>query len=104
PLSAARTPRAPLIPYTTLFRSAAIDARISGSIARKTSAPEPVEPGEAVVDADDQRRRSQEHHRDGRGEAPREQLLDLLVDELGEDRKSTRLNSSHGQISYAVFC
>src|SRR2546430_10215207 len=27
-----------------------------------------------------------------------------VTDELGEDRKSTRLNSSHSQISYAVFC
>src|SRR5205085_10999827 len=26
------------------------------------------------------------------------------VDELGQDRKSTRLNSSHSQISYAVLC
>src|SRR5206468_7575934 len=30
-------------------------------------------------------------------------LLELLVD-LDQDRKSTRLNSSHDQISYAVFC
>src|SRR5690348_17702957 len=28
----------------------------------------------------------------------------LLVDEVAEDRKSTRLNSSHPSISYAVFC
>src|SRR5688572_31109148 len=27
-----------------------------------------------------------------------------LLDQWGEDRKSTRLNSSHSQISYAVFC
>src|SRR5207245_11708339 len=27
-----------------------------------------------------------------------------LHDEVGQDRKSTRLNSSHGSISYAVFC
>src|SRR3712207_7476341 len=31
-------------------------------------------------------------------------LHDALVDELGQDRKSTRLNSSHANISYAVFC
>src|SRR5438874_7248370 len=34
-------------------------------------------------------------------------LVDLIFDELGtdaEDRKSTRLNSSHVEISYAVFC
>src|SRR5579859_8208288 len=30
--------------------------------------------------------------------------LPILVATVGEDRKSTRLNSSHSQISYAVFC
>src|SRR2546430_8739870 len=29
---------------------------------------------------------------------------DVLLDALAQDRKSTRLNSSHSQISYAVFC
>src|SRR2546430_13643119 len=28
----------------------------------------------------------------------------FIIDETGKDRKSTRLNSSHSQISYAVFC
>src|SRR5438034_8497395 len=31
-------------------------------------------------------------------------LVQLLEEEPGEDRKSTRLNSSHTVISYAVFC
>src|SRR5688572_31430948 len=31
-------------------------------------------------------------------------LVDRLIDEEQIDRKSTRLNSSHSQISYAVFC
>src|SRR5687768_18239399 len=31
-------------------------------------------------------------------------LIDVMPAELIEDRKSTRLNSSHGYISYAVFC
>src|SRR3989475_4497112 len=31
-------------------------------------------------------------------------FVDVLLREQGEDRKSTRLNSSHSQISYAVFC
>src|SRR3712207_8471370 len=30
--------------------------------------------------------------------------LDVLQEELARDRKSTRLNSSHANISYAVFC
>src|SRR2546429_4209281 len=32
------------------------------------------------------------------------QTLLTLLEKPGEDRKSTRLNSSHGYISYAVFC
>src|SRR3989449_4638282 len=40
----------------------------------------------------------------GRSEAPQE-LVDLVrLHRDGRDRKSTRLNSSHGYISYAVFC
>src|SRR2546430_9198047 len=36
--------------------------------------------------------------------APRWRLVHLSWRPLGADRKSTRLNSSHSQISYAVFC
>src|SRR2546422_4999312 len=74
-----RPPRSTLFPYTTLFRSAAV-AAFNGYIA------------EAPVRAGDLVRRGQ--------------VLCALDDrELRlEDRKSTRLNSSHGYISYAVFC
>src|SRR2546429_5776347 len=45
---------------------------------------------------------------DGRGDLPAEKFLreavDLFDADAHEDRKSTRLNSSHGYISYAVFC
>src|SRR5207245_8473935 len=46
---------------------------------------------------------------DQRGAAVLEQIAHLSrrarrIDAVGEDRKSTRLNSSHGSISYAVFC
>src|SRR2546422_1701448 len=72
-----RPPRSTLFPYTTLFRSQALVGAIEGSMSR--------EPGRRVA---------------------------LLVDGLDHvtrvmgatDRKSTRLNSSHGYISYAVFC
>src|SRR2546422_2570138 len=89
-----RPPRSTLFPYTTLFRSAA----------------------EAEIDADQRRERHEEQqarpgqleaphgHAEGRMQAP---VLDerLARDEHGGvDRKSTRLNSSHGYISYAVFC
>src|SRR2546429_1526557 len=43
-----------------------------------------------------------DHHRGGRVPAGQQQVP--RVDELLADRKSTRLNSSHGYISYAVFC
>src|SRR2546430_13579217 len=71
-----RPPRSTLFPYTTLFRS------------RGTTATP------AALDG-----------REGGGPGPHEQLL-LLRGELhhAPDRKSTRLNSSHSQISYAVFC
>src|SRR5688572_32366844 len=77
-----RPPRSTLFPYTTLFRSrgatsAPLFCDLLGLLC---------EPVEHVGD-----------------------LLLLRVDHLlghllGPDRKSTRLNSSHSQISYAVFC
>src|SRR5690348_18500238 len=70
-----RPPRSTLFPYTTLFRS---DAELHV--------------GAAGIHAD------LAQYRD-RGVA---QALVLLVGE--RDRKSTRLNSSHPSISYAVFC
>src|SRR5258708_29977116 len=71
-----RPPRSTLFPYTTLFRSRGEKAR--GRRRRDL----PGGAGRAV--------------RQGEGRAQR-----LLVD---RDRKSTRLNSSHQIISYAVFC
>src|SRR2546429_9786835 len=70
-----RPPRSTLFPYTTLFRS---HARL-----------------------DDERRAQRGAVRFRQGKA-----VDLLArDNHGKrDRKSTRLNSSHGYISYAVFC
>src|SRR2546430_5941367 len=75
-----RPPRSTLFPYTTLFRSSAPPSeRILG--ARSAAA--------LLAESD-------------RGTAA--DLLEAAVGLLGEDRKSTRLNSSHSQISYAVFC
>src|SRR5436305_12079803 len=77
-----RPPRSTLFPYTTLFRSAehGTNAHLLGS------AEDHVELFDAL-----------EHDHD--------RLVELLRDERGlEDRKSTRLNSSHVRISYAVFC
>src|SRR5436305_7809104 len=80
-----RPPRSTLFPYTTLFRSErGIAARAGG--------------GGIDQPGDDDRL--------GRGVAHLEQLAQPLVLALQRalDRKSTRLNSSHVRISYAVFC
>src|SRR5688572_32440415 len=73
-------PRSTLFPYTTLFRSSAS--------ARGASADEPA--GQIVA---------AEHLSKWYGQVSG--LNDVTVT---VDRKSTRLNSSHSQISYAVFC
>src|SRR5438876_8365999 len=73
-----RPPRSTLFPYTTLFRSLLVaDRRLDGVVL-----------GLREV-----------HRAEAAG-------LDLLPGgpEPGRDRKSTRLNSSHPSISYAVFC
>src|SRR3712207_7626047 len=97
-----RPPRSTLFPYTTLFRSIEI-------MAADLDAPRPVrdalrELGPAALHlALD----------DGAGQADwaglwallAETGADLRLDLISaEDRKSTRLNSSHANISYAVFC
>src|SRR5688572_32478742 len=75
-----RPPRSTLFPYTTLFRSLA--ARDGGVVDQHRLHPVGIE-AESV-------------ERSG-------QPLAGIEGEL-LDRKSTRLNSSHSQISYAVFC
>src|SRR5256885_5062594 len=73
-----RPPRSTLFPYTTLFRSHARDADAAdprvGELATKIAA------------------------------ELRERATDAIERGRLEDRKSTRLNSSHLVISYAVFC
>src|SRR5439155_4637704 len=60
---------------------------------------------------DGMRRIEECHAADARGGGPavgqaeiRESGAELVEDDAGRDRKSTRLNSSHVAISYAVFC
>src|SRR3712207_7602056 len=84
-----RPPRSTLFPYTTLFRSAA-----------------PARGGADGAHPDDGQLRVARGVRRAAGPA----VLDLhphaacAVLRPHEDRKSTRLNSSHANISYAVFC
>src|SRR5688572_32071905 len=72
-----RPPRSTLFPYTTLFRSCASDG-----------------PGDVLVP----------HAVDRAGGIRVEIELSAARNLPARDRKSTRLNSSHSQISYAVFC
>src|SRR3712207_8665379 len=82
-----RPPRSTLLPYTTLFRSAL--AQVPGHVGL----------GEGhVARAGDVRAAE----RDGLVQALG--ALDLVEAAVWRDRKSTRLNSSHANISYAVFC
>src|SRR2546428_7107392 len=79
-----RPPRSTLFPYTTLFRST-IDPTTATVI---------------LIDGGDKPLASFGENLSGKG---RKELEQMGV-ELRIDRKSTRLNSSHDQISYAVFC
>src|SRR2546430_8533020 len=88
-----RPPRSTLFPYTTLFRS-----RLAHNRSAKGH-PLALSPGELFGLALEQVLQAQDFSRllHARG--------DLLCGDMVQlDRKSTRLNSSHSQISYAVFC
>src|SRR3712207_8111048 len=89
-----RPPRSTLFPYTTLFRSL--------PYAFFANLPQPEPSGDIPAEMQAQ------------NEAISDQLMSQLYPEAlvayvlsnisGTDRKSTRLNSSHANISYAVFC
>src|SRR3712207_8580468 len=87
-----RPPRSTLFPYTTLFRSLALHPHPPAHQLRQLRRDGQAQPGAAVA----ARRRAV-----GLGERLEDGRLLLLGD---ADRKSTRLNSSHANISYAVFC
>src|SRR3712207_7916795 len=84
-----RPPRSTLFPYTTLFRSVGAAGAAAEGDGRL--------PG---VDDAARRRPGALHPPDRRR---RRRRADARAAD-GEDRKSTRLNSSHANISYAVFC
>src|SRR5256886_5177242 len=90
-----RPPRSTLFPYTTLFRSLGVP---TGAMNQLRDAVR-LAPGDARVhDALGQSLRVVGARRAARREFEEAARLDP------GDRKSTRLNSSHSQISYAVFC
>src|SRR2546430_12924310 len=80
-----RPPRSTLFPYTTLFRSHpdALDILVEEDQRHDEHAGQHGETASAVEPGEDHRQ---------------------VVEAQERDRKSTRLNSSHSQISYAVFC
>src|SRR3712207_7107131 len=78
-----RPPRSTLFPYTTLFRS----RKLGWTIEQTDAALCALFPVPPFPDA-----------------AAALNTAAELDDGFGEDRKSTRLNSSHANISYAVFC
>src|SRR3712207_8924597 len=91
-----RPPRSTLFPYTTLFRSVVAEAR------RLEHGWSPDLPYRGVQGGP-VRHRPERRHREAR--APQELfLLEPVLRGPERDRKSTRLNSSHANISYAVFC
>src|SRR2546429_6645549 len=75
-----RPPRSTLFPYTTLFRSAPHDHCVEWIVQRVRA------------------------HDELRVRTAFQKWFEAHADRIGRDRKSTRLNSSHGYISYAVFC
>src|SRR3712207_7672833 len=92
-----RPPRSTLFPYTTLFRSHARQLL------------ELVEGADAVQVAlaaapDRQRRAPVALARQGPVHVVLQPVAEAPVLDVVGDRKSTRLNSSHANISYAVFC
>src|SRR3712207_7776296 len=93
-----RPPRSTLFPYTTLFRSRdGAGVRVRGTLTGLAPGPHGIH-----------------FHQVGRCDPPDfttagphvnpTGALHGLQNPLGPDRKSTRLNSSHANISYAVFC
>src|SRR3712207_8864742 len=78
-----RPPRSTLFPYTTLFRSNCRRRR---------------------KHRQDLPRRWPQLRRESAGDLPDDRAAGYAAGDLRRDRKSTRLNSSHANISYAVFC
>src|SRR3712207_6897423 len=88
-----RPPRSTLFPYTTLFRSFRVPAHCRARCRRRRLRPQTL-----------RSRRTAGAHPCAAAARRRARRTRLRIQEHLRDRKSTRLNSSHANISYAVFC
>src|SRR5204862_8275253 len=88
-----RPPKSTLFPYTTLFRSRASQFALCG-----------IAGGTLCATGEIGRRNGRAHGRAAQCADPRIHHAGCQRGCLAGDRKSTRLNSSHVEISYAVFC
>src|SRR2546427_6241674 len=88
-----RPPRSTLFPYTTLFRSDVLHASGAATARAIAVCVDKAEAADRIVELVSH-------------EFPQAKLMVRSFDREHSlrDRKSTRLNSSHSQISYAVFC
>src|SRR3712207_7987936 len=93
-----RPPRSTLFPYTTLFRSIAVSGAALLALAACGGGGD--DGGNSADGGGDEKKQIKIYGTDGNVGDP---LGEQFEDE-GADRKSTRLNSSHANISYAVFC
>src|SRR2546430_9253981 len=99
-----RPPRSTLFPYTPLFRSLeGLERGLELLDRRQVEVVRRLVEDEAVHAASRRERERRARPLARREAASRPQDVVGAETELGEDRKSTRLNSSHSQISYAVF-
>src|SRR3712207_8069459 len=96
-----RPPRSTLFPYTTLFRSTGRGGRVRRAHPRNGRVPAAMQ----LESAHYMRNGDVVRHDAGRsGSVVEARALYAVVRWDDGDRKSTRLNSSHANISYAVFC
>src|SRR3712207_7722287 len=97
-----RPPRSTLFPYTTLFRSVVADEALNVRVDRTGLVVRDVATGDG--ERRDTVRDLRAADRCGRQLQRLQALRELRRQRDLRDRKSTRLNSSHANISYAVFC
>src|SRR3712207_8918625 len=89
-----RPPRSTLFPYTTLFRSQLVEGALRNALGGEQAQPNATSTSSGLL---------------GQFAGEKSQGLKVVLDSgdtnvREQDRKSTRLNSSHANISYAVFC